>query len=654
MQKVQLYIEDQRVDLFEDEIINLTSSIQNVKDIAAIFSDFSQSFSIPASDTNNKIFKHFYNYAIENGFDARYKADARLELNHIPFRDGKIHLKEVELRDGKAHTYKLVFYGASVTMKDLIGEDLLSDLDLSDYNYTLSDLNLINRLSSGITLGGITDVIITPLISSEEVWYYDSANVSDGNLANTGGDYSNLRFALRIHAILQAISAKYNLVFSDHFLSSSNPEYYDLYMWLQREKGSIYADSGVFATLISGYGTIMRTNYWVSGDNVRVFSGSKVSFDISLTTSSNQSWTAKIYLNGSLYYQDSVTDGTYMSIMVNNLPVGQYELYIETAGAFSIGVDWWVNDIFTGDSDNFQAAPNPFPLNNYIPLVVSQQIPEMKVLDFLTGLFKMFNLTAYEDGGIIIVKELNSFYDDGDTYDISKYIDQSSVSIKPLSLYKELNFSYQGLGSHITKQHEEIANNGWGTERYATSAQYEGSVYKIEIPFEHMKYERMLDVADDSTTTIQWGFMADKIDANGVPSAYKGKPLLFYPVLNSGDTIYIKGASSTYAKTSYFIPSNSHSVTTDDYNINFKAETNEYTYMTYSNTLFANHYADYVSGLFNSKGRLYTFKGKLPLNIMQKYRLNDTLIIKGDRYRINSINSNLQTGDSSLELQIIP
>ena len=30
-------------------------------------------------------------------------------------------------------------------------------------------------------------------------------------------------------------------------------------------------------------------------------------------------------------------------------------------------------------------------------------MPEMKVIDFLTGLFKMFNLTAYEDGGVIIV-----------------------------------------------------------------------------------------------------------------------------------------------------------------------------------------------------------------------------------------------------------
>jgi len=34
MQQVQLYIGDQRIELFKDETISLTNSIQNVKDVA--------------------------------------------------------------------------------------------------------------------------------------------------------------------------------------------------------------------------------------------------------------------------------------------------------------------------------------------------------------------------------------------------------------------------------------------------------------------------------------------------------------------------------------------------------------------------------------------------------------------------------------------
>ena len=45
-----------RIELFQDEKISLTSSIQNVNDISKVFTDYSQSFTIPASDNNNKIF----------------------------------------------------------------------------------------------------------------------------------------------------------------------------------------------------------------------------------------------------------------------------------------------------------------------------------------------------------------------------------------------------------------------------------------------------------------------------------------------------------------------------------------------------------------------------------------------------------------------
>ena len=77
MLSIQLYIEGQEVDLYDDESVTLTQSIQNVMDIQKVFTDFSKTFSVPASKNNNKIFKHFHNPHIL-GFDARYKVDAEL------------------------------------------------------------------------------------------------------------------------------------------------------------------------------------------------------------------------------------------------------------------------------------------------------------------------------------------------------------------------------------------------------------------------------------------------------------------------------------------------------------------------------------------------------------------------------------------------
>ena len=138
MLEIQLYINEQRLDLFKDESISLTDSIQNVKDIDKIFTAFSKSFSLPASKTNSKIFKHFYNFDIDQdfAFDARVKTPANIEINSMPFRRGYIKLEGVDLKDNIPYSYRVTFFGEIVKLKDAIGESKLSDLiNLGDVVY---------------------------------------------------------------------------------------------------------------------------------------------------------------------------------------------------------------------------------------------------------------------------------------------------------------------------------------------------------------------------------------------------------------------------------------------------------------------------------------------------------------------------------------
>ena len=133
MRKLQLYIKDQRVDLFKDESVSLTQTIKNVKELKKVFTEFTQTFSVPASSVNNKIFEHYYNFNISGGFDARKKQTARIELNDLPFKDGKIALQGVELKNNLAHTYKITFFGNTVDLKDILGDEQLSSLSFSDF-----------------------------------------------------------------------------------------------------------------------------------------------------------------------------------------------------------------------------------------------------------------------------------------------------------------------------------------------------------------------------------------------------------------------------------------------------------------------------------------------------------------------------------------
>ena len=152
MQQVQLYIGNERVELFKDETISLTESIQNVKDVAKVFTDFTKTFTVPASKTNNKIFKHYYNFDIVGGFDARLKTSGSIKLNGVDFKKGNIKLEGVDLKNNKPNAYRVTFFGDLSDLKDLIGEDLLSDLSwLDNFEKEYSTAAVKDNLKGGNT-----------------------------------------------------------------------------------------------------------------------------------------------------------------------------------------------------------------------------------------------------------------------------------------------------------------------------------------------------------------------------------------------------------------------------------------------------------------------------------------------------------------------
>ena len=89
------------------------------------------------------------------------------------------------------------------------------------------------------------------------------------------------------------------------------------------------------------------------------------------------------------------------------------------------------------------------------------------------------------------------------------------------------------------------------------------------------------------------------------------------------------------------------------FTLNFDIEVDEWSRQNYgsdTNSLFNKFYSDYVVDVFNPRKRLFKVKAHLPNRILLNYKLNDRFQI-GDKYfTINSITTNLQTGESNLEL----
>ena len=127
---VGIFIEGVQLELFNDEQINVTSSVQNINDISKVFTDFSQSFTVPASTVNNEIFQHFYQTDVDGTIDHNIRRNAFIEIDLTTFRRGKIQIEKANIKNGHAENYQLTFYGEIRTLKDLFGEDKLNLLDL--------------------------------------------------------------------------------------------------------------------------------------------------------------------------------------------------------------------------------------------------------------------------------------------------------------------------------------------------------------------------------------------------------------------------------------------------------------------------------------------------------------------------------------------
>ena len=678
MQKLQLYLGTDRLDLFGDESVSVTQTIQNVRDISKVFTDFSQTFSIPASKKNNLAIKHYYNFNIVDGFDALNKVAGKIELNSLEFKSGYIRLEGVDMRKNKAYAYRITFFGNTVNLKDIIGEDMLSALgSLSTHNLIYSPSIVEAKLAVQETLG---QAILCPLITHTKRLTYDSTNyvAGSGNVywhtgsgANEHGVlWSDLKYAIRIDEIIKAIQEEYEITFdSTSFFNSTNDRYYHLFMWLHRKSGEVQPATQVpeyFSQVDEWPIDISNKPYAIqTATSMRLYvtASSVANLVLSPSTGSTK-YRVIVYRNGASYFESDYDNGARtfgISDWGESLPIGTYTVTIVTNQSNSL-MSFPIGDIkweLQGFGFNIVFATDTLWQSSLtIEFIITQQIPEQKVLDFLNGLFNLFNLTVYAlPNGNIQVQTIDDYYAAGATYDITQYLEISKSKVNVALPYKQVNFEYEGLGTFLAKQYEQLNNVGWGTLRYTLDdAVYSAptEIYTVKPPFEHVQFERLFNQADGTETTIQYGYF---VNENEQP--YFGKPLLFYPVTLSGGGIspisFLTAPSSHTEVTDYNVPSNSvalvSSINPD--NLNFGAEINEYalTSAVFSDSsLFRKEYIDYVSAVFNTKRRITKVKAFLPLRIVIALKLNDKITMRNETYIINSVTTNLQTGESDFEL----
>ena len=711
-------IENQELaDTFKDETISLTQSIKNIKDIAKVQTDFTKPFILPASKVNNKIFKHYYRSDLSEGFDARFLMPAKIKLNGNDFKDGKIRLLGVKMKDNKPSSYKVNFTGSTVSLKTTFGDDELSDLPYLDvFNHVYSYSNVKTYATDGYNpIGGTAysqPELIYPFISaSKNRYYYNSghsgegshdeiANVRNiyhdgGNIPNSHGDFHSIQYfdlkpAIKVYYFLKAIEAKYGFTISDDFFristtSTGKPDvdglFNQLYMWCNREAGSLVdqidetSKELKLEELTFSSGADVRENnntqieigyYWTIGGNGRPFLQIAKTLTYSFTTSVTGTGAYDLIL------YDKVTDKIYKS-QLNNIGSVSFSTTIKDYSAESVLISPAIKVVTKGGvtavtlnslqltksfgSEQGNYTGSLTSLSNGID-IRSNALPKIKVIDFMTNLFKMFNLIAYFEGTELVVKTLDQYYlnSSHEEFDIDEYVDISSSDVNRSEIYNEINYEYKEANTILAINSNEATNDEYGNERFRSEGEnvFDGKKYDVKSSFGHMLFENLIDQETSLFSDITWGWSVSQDES---------------PVIDGGtfflnnrktlpDDIYItdkivgENASNVDELAYLYCPSNVYTETggTEVRSINFGSEYSILTNDEEEDGLFKTYHQNFILNIYDTRSRLLKITAHLPLKILLKYELNDRFIFQGRKYLINSIKTNLQTGKSELEL----
>jgi hypothetical protein len=659
---IEIYIGSEKLDLFKDEDVNITLSIQNVRDISKLFTDFTQNFSVPASRNNNDIFKHYYNSDITGGFSASLRQDAIIYLNKEVFREGSIELNGVNMENGKPSAYEVVFFSAGVNLKDLFGEDELIDLDLSAYDHSYSG-SVIRGAMEGTTPLHSGNVIY-PLISPVADWFYDSSSSdhNDNDIAyhtsndTHGLDYYELKPAIRISKLIDAIESKYSITFTSTFFGTS--KFTDLFLWGHRREGYMFKDqeNGFTAQKIN-FTSATGTGFDITEDVATIPSSySDLQWRYSITSTSD--YQVHFYINGAYYssrsHSGNVTDAQMFFVGLNtgdkiqmrfSPPVNWDGSTITITSASASGRDFDTPStiLWTASTSTSQS----FTTN----VEMSDQMPEMKVYDFLSGLVKMFNLVIEPTSRTAFnIEPLDDWYSSGSTYEITEYVDTTSQKINKPELYKRISFKYQEADSYPMRAYRET-NGGRGYGDLNADFTFDGGELITESTFEIMKYQKLDDPSNGTTNFI----VGKSIDKEGKP--YIGSPVIFYSSGTLDITSYPIGfvdetERTTTATNQVYLCANVNNTTAEDVTqmLTFGQEVDPLHEQSYTQTLYNQYWEDYVTDLYSISRRLYSMKAILPYSITSRLKMNDKLDINGKRYIINQMKINLRTEEADIEL----
>tara|TARA_R100001163_G_scaffold2920_1_gene4401 strand:+ start:99 stop:2453 length:2355 start_codon:yes stop_codon:yes gene_type:complete len=696
------------VDLYQNAPVNLKYRYTDVTEINKAVGSYSQTFRIPGTKKNLDFFGGLISPAVVetssliNGtFSLKQKIRAELSSNTVPLMRGHVQVKAVYRQKKDFYDIELVFFGQAVDLLSEIGGSLMSELTLTALDTTV---NYLNILTSWLSIGAapLDGTLVYGVIDKGRNWgtapidtqfgTYEASSIPLWNGTGVNNTLNQCDFTPFVQAkfLVTQILEQAGFSFSSAFMDTTDFE--NIYVPLHSGGGELGIVSDDVQDNSARVG--LATNQTTSSSSYSTLNFVDT-VDGGLDPGTNwdnsaYDWTAPTtqYIRvdyyarcNNAYYKLTHKDSS--GTLLNTLAqLSASNTVVDATG--DVAIQGVIHDLLVNAGDTIQwefantgSGTATFIGSNSIAAAEGASIrisapaseatgfdidpnlnmPEIKQVDFLAGLQKMFNLVFIPDAvdpKKLTIEPFNDFIASGDEKDWTNKVDFSKdLVIKPTTDIQKAKYRWTHAEGtdFINKAVKDQLNRVYGQkETLDPGNDFATGDLTIKTPFAPY----VMSLVPNSQVSIHRA-----IDGTGVGIKKPKMKLAYWNGLQSGLTGTYKvrkddGSQASLTTFPYFSSFNARYPEVEDNWLNFGWEIPLIPHQAHPlNGLYYKYWSGYVNELYSSAARILECSMFLTSEDIATFNFNDKIYIEDTYYRILEISGYDATSQAPCRVKLI-
>ena len=663
---IELYIENNKVDINESFSTILTLAIDDIKDFGAKNTTFSKTILLPGTKNNNKLLGNIfninaandYNSAADNvgiNFNAAISANAIIFADNMQVFKGIFRVLEVIVDDGFIE-YECAVFGELGGFIAALGTKKLEDLD-----FGIADTAWTNSWNTIAGSGVYFPLIDYGAVSSNKVDF----------------DFKAFRPALYVKQYLTNIITNSGYTWDFPLLSTS---LFDRLVIPNNQKSLTKSSTTAFKASVTDYtytsaSAVKFTSITLgsfslnAGTDLITYGGaSAITTNVSLMISGQIN---SIDPSNTFVNFEFMKNATLLAVEIINASYTPYYFTVNLSVSnvtINPSDTLAVNIVTSGLPPNYRLYGDDFKIETTTPtdvqlnygdnIVINDTIPKgILQKDFFSSIVKMFNLYIFEDYTTekkIKVSPFVTFYEDATAVDWSLKIDRSKpMRIKPMS---ELNsryyqYKYKMDNDFYAENYRKKYNDGYGDYIYDSQYEFAKETTAVELVFassvlyQYQGTDKIYPAIYKLSNSNQ---AEDKMDSViRILQAKKISSVASWAMKNGATTL------ASYTAYGYAGHLNDPNSSTFDLNFGVPKEiiftTTSYT----SSNLFNVYWSTYLAEITDKDSRLLTCTMKLANKDIYNLDFSKLIWIDGVLYRLNKIEDFNASKEDTCKVELV-